>query len=90
MDDPFDCEFGCMPMDHGIEPDAASIDELAWPMQMAELDVKVGCPHGRSIHLSVARPYAFGTMTDTIRFKNERELRAAFKAMAEYLGVDVE
>ena len=27
----FDCEYGCMPMDHGIgEPDAASIDEGIW------------------------------------------------------------
>lgn len=79
-----------MGMEDIPEPEAASLDEFAWPMQKSELDVKVHCPHGRSIHMSVERPYAFGTMTDTIRFKNERELRAAFKAMAEYLGVDVE
>ena len=35
----FDCDFGCMPMDHGIgEPDAASLDLFANP--------KPRCPEG--------------------------------------------
>lgn len=89
-----DCPFGCMPMDHGEigEPDSASLDSFARPVAVYStgLEVNVGRPHGRSFHLSFARPTAFGSDTQTVRLKTERELRDTLTAIADYLGVDIE
>ena len=75
LTDGVDCEFGCMPMDHG---------------ELNGLTVDVSQPHGRSYHLSFARTSAFGTSTETVRLRNERELREAFHAIGAYLGEWVE
>lgn len=83
------CDFGCMPMDHGIgEPDAASIDEFPKtesPWQPTHLEISQG--RGETDRLSFITVNEHGgSFTETIRLTRPESVRA-WMELGVYLGM---